>query len=91
MKNIEIRQKIYGLIEDRYYSSVSECVLPNDPETDEYLENAIEEMLERTGVRDYKVWRSDCFDSPGYECGTVSVCWIGDEGLDMEVIEWEVM
>ena len=91
MKNIEIRQKIYGLIEDHYYSTCSDCVLPNDPETDVYLENAIEEMLERAGVRDYKVWRSDCFDSPGYECGTVSVCWIGDEGLDMEVIDWEVM
>ena len=91
MKNTEIRQKIYCLIEDHYYSTRSECVLPCDLETDEYLENAIEEMLERAGVRDYKVWRSDCFDSPGYECGTVSVWWIGDEGLDMEVIDWEVM
>ena len=48
-------------------------------------------MLEKAGVRDYKVWSSDCFDSPGYECGTVNICWIGDEGLDMEVIVWEVM
>ena len=91
MKNIEIRQKIYGLIEDHYYSSVNECVVPWDLETDEYLDNAIEEMLEKAGVRDYKVWSSDCFDSPGYECGTVNICWIGDEGLDMEVIVWEVM
>lgn len=91
MKNTEIRQKIYRLIEENYYSAVSECVLPYDLETDEYLENAIEEMLEKAGVRDYKVWNSDCFDNPGYECGTVSVCWIGDEGLDMEVIVWEVM
>lgn len=91
MKNIEIRQKIYRLIEDHYYSTRNECVLPRDLETDEYLENAIEEMLQKAGVRDYKVWRSDCFDSSGYECGTVSVCWIGDEGLDMEVIDWEVM
>lgn len=26
MKNIEIRQKIYRLIEEYYYSAVSECV-----------------------------------------------------------------
>lgn len=91
MKNTEIRQKIYRLIEEDYYSAVSECVLPYNLKTDEYLENDIEEILKRAGVRDYKVWRNDCFDSPGYECGTVSVCWIGDEGLDMEVIDWEVM
>lgn len=90
MKNIEIRQKIYRLIEENYYSAVSECVNPYDLETDEVLDYAIEEMLARAGVHNYKVSRHDCFDSPGYECGTVSVCWIGDEGLDMEVIDWEV-
>lgn len=91
MKNIEIRQKIYRLIEEHYYNSASECVNPYDLETDGSLDYAIEEMLAEAGVESFKADKTECFNSPGYECGTVSVCWIGDEGLDMEVIDWEVM
>ena len=92
MKSIEIRAKIFELVEDKYYSTCDECVRPSDPETDISLGDAIETLMEDLGVAQYGIIITDCFDSPGYECGTVVVSWIdGDGKLDMQDIVWEVM
>lgn len=90
-RNQQIREEIYKLINDRFYNTCSECVNPYDPTVDISLEEGISELFVKIGVLYFKTDFITCFSSPGYENGVVAVSWIGAEGLDMEVIDWEVM
>lgn len=90
-RNRQIREEIYKLINDRFYNTCSECVNPYDPTVNVSLEEGISELFIKIGVPYFKTNFTTCFSSPGYENGVVAASWIGAEGLDMEVIDWEVM
>lgn len=95
----EVVQLIHKTVEDNGFWKLSPrgygyVILHN--EENKELFDVLAEALEKirtamNGRFEYIIRNTKCLISSGYETGTMSISWVIDNALDMEVLAWEEM